>query len=148
MNESRDLNALRDAASRTLVALLWLHVLIASGIGLALGADWMVPAMFTAALAIVATWSWRLTGNGLSTRLVFAVAAMGGVSMFTHQMAGHPWQIDLHMYFFAALAFLVAYCDYRPARSRWRCITSRSTSSCLRRSSRAEPISAASCCMP
>ena len=39
---------------------------------------------------------------------------MGGVSVFTYQLAGHPWQIDMHMYFFAALACLVAYCDYRP----------------------------------
>ena len=29
-------------------------------------------------------------------------------------MSGHAWQIDIHMYFFAALALLVAYCDYRP----------------------------------
>lgn len=39
---------------------------------------------------------------------------MGGVSIFVFQFAGHPWQVDMHMYFFAALAILVAYCDYRP----------------------------------
>jgi methyl-accepting chemotaxis protein len=39
---------------------------------------------------------------------------MGGVSVFVFQLVGHPWQIDIHMYFFAALAGLVAYCDYRP----------------------------------
>ena len=39
---------------------------------------------------------------------------MGGVAVFALQMAGHPWQIDLHMYFFATLACLVAYCDWRP----------------------------------
>ena len=26
---------------------------------------------------------------------------MGGVSVFAFQLSGHPWQIDLHMYFFA-----------------------------------------------
>src|SRR5262249_39150341 len=65
-------------------------------------------------MALAATMSWRMSGNGLSTRLIFAVALMGGVSVFTYQLAGHAWQIDLHMYFFAALACLVAYCDYRP----------------------------------
>ncbi len=55
-----------------------------------------------------------MSGNGLSTRLIFAVALMGGVSVFAYQLAGHAWQIDMHMYFFAALACLVAYCDYRP----------------------------------
>ena len=39
---------------------------------------------------------------------------MGGVAVFASQMSGHPWQIDLHMYFFATLACLVAYCDWRP----------------------------------
>ncbi len=34
--------------------------------------------------------------------------------MFTFQLAGHAWQIDVHMYFFVGLACLVAYCDYRP----------------------------------
>ncbi len=34
--------------------------------------------------------------------------------MFVFQLAGHRWQVDMHMYFFAALACLVAYCDYRP----------------------------------
>ena len=34
--------------------------------------------------------------------------------MLVYQFAGHRWQVDMHMYFFAALAFLVAYCDYRP----------------------------------
>jgi methyl-accepting chemotaxis protein len=39
---------------------------------------------------------------------------MGGVSLLVYQMSGHPWQVDMHMYFFAALACLAAYCDYRP----------------------------------
>ncbi len=67
-----------------------------------------------AVFAAAATLSWRLAGNGISTRLTFAVALMGGVSVFAYQLAGHAWQIDIHMYFFAALAVLVAYCDYRP----------------------------------
>src|SRR5262249_1616859 len=53
-------------------------------------------------------------GNAMSTRLVIAVAIMGGPSLFVYEMSGHGWQVDMHMYFFAALAFLVAYCDYRP----------------------------------
>jgi methyl-accepting chemotaxis protein len=78
------------------------------------GADWLLPATFMVAMALAATLSWRASGNGLSTRLIFAVALMGGVSVFAFQLAGHAWQIDMHMYFFAALACLVAYCDYRP----------------------------------
>jgi methyl-accepting chemotaxis protein len=111
---SKDLDALRETASKALIALLWVHVPIAAAIGMARGGDWLMPTLFALVLAAAATLSWRMSGNGLSTRLVFAVALMGGVSVFAFQLSGHPWQIDIHMYFFAALAFLVAYCDYRP----------------------------------
>jgi methyl-accepting chemotaxis protein len=112
--ESHDLKALRETASRALLGLLWLHVPVCLAISLMRGSDWLSPVVLTAAMAGAATLSWRMTGNELSTRLVIAVALMGGVSVFTYQLAGHPWQIDMHMYFFASLASLVAYCDYRP----------------------------------
>ena len=110
----RDLEALRQTASKTLIALLWMHVPVAIAIGMMRGADWLLPSLFTVAFAVAATLSWRASGNGLSTRLVVAIAVMGGVAVFTFQLSGHPWQSDIHMYFFAALACLVAYCDYRP----------------------------------
>ena len=112
--ESHDLKTLRETASRALLGLLWLHVPICLAIGMMRGTDWMLPVILTAAMAAAATLSWRATGNDLSTRLVIAVALMGDVSVFVYQFAGHAWQIDMHMYFFASLACLVAYCDYRP----------------------------------
>ena len=112
--ESDDLATLRETTSKTLLAVLWLHVPIALAIGLMRDSGWLAPTALMAAMALAATMSWRTSGNGLSTRLIFAVALMGGVSVFAFQLAGHAWQIDMHMYFFAALACLVAYCDYRP----------------------------------
>lgn len=112
--ESDGLADLRETTSKILLAVLCLHIPIAVSIGLMRGTTWLVPAAFMLATAVAAMVSWRMSGNGLSTRLVFAVALMGDVSMFVYQLAGHAWQIDMHMYFFAALAFLVAYCDYRP----------------------------------
>src|SRR5579875_3689592 len=89
-NLGNDLEALRENASRASMALLWLHVPVAVAIGLSLGADWLMPTMLVLAFAIAATLSWRLSGNGLSTSLVVAVALMGGVSVFTFQLAGKP----------------------------------------------------------
>src|SRR5258707_9278777 len=112
--ESDDLSVLRETTSKALLAVLWLHVPIAIAIGMARGADWLMPTMIMVALALAATMSWRMAGNGLSTRLIFAVALMGGVAVITFQLAGHAWQADVHMYFIVGLACLVAYCDYRP----------------------------------
>jgi methyl-accepting chemotaxis protein len=114
MIESSDLKQLRETTSRALLAVLWLHIPVCLAISMARGSDWMLPLLLTAAMAIAATMSWRTTGNELSTRLIIAVALMGDVSVFTYELAGHAWQTDMHMYFFAALACLVSYCDYRP----------------------------------
>src|ERR1700744_4117314 len=108
--DCRELDALRESASRALIGLLWLHVPIALAIGLTRGTDWMLPALFTVVMAGATTLSWRMAGNGLSTRLTVAVALMSDVSIFTYQRSAHPWQIDLHMYFFATLACFVAFC--------------------------------------
>jgi methyl-accepting chemotaxis protein len=112
--ENDDLKKLRETASKALLAVLWLHLPICVAIGMVRGTDWLLPAVLVTVMALAATMSWRMTGNELSTRLIFAVALMGGVSVFVFQLSGHLWQIDMHMYFFAALACLVAYCDYRP----------------------------------
>jgi methyl-accepting chemotaxis protein len=112
--ENDGLESLRQTTSKFLVAVLWLHVPISLAIGLALGKAWLVPSVFMAVFALAATLSWSMSGNGLGTRLVFSVALMSGVSMFAWQLEGHPWQVDIHMYFFAALACTVAYCDFRP----------------------------------
>jgi methyl-accepting chemotaxis protein len=82
---------------------------------------WLAPTALMAAMATAATVSWASSGNGLSTRLTFAIALMGGVSVFAYQLAGHPWQIDMHMYFFAALIATTARSS--PAPSRSPCIT-------------------------
>jgi methyl-accepting chemotaxis protein len=111
---SKELESLRECTSKALIALLWLHIPVTLFIAIMRGTNGTAPILFMIAMAGVPTLSWKMTGNVLSTRLTVAVALMGDVSMFTYQLAGHPWQIDLHMYFFATLACLVAYCDYRP----------------------------------
>jgi methyl-accepting chemotaxis protein len=112
--ESDDLRIVRETTSKALLAVLWLHVPTAIIIGMSRGTDWLMPAIVMVAMAMAATVSWRTAGNGLSTRMIFAVALMGGVSVITFQLAGHAWQADVHMYYIVGLACLVAYCDYRP----------------------------------
>jgi methyl-accepting chemotaxis protein len=45
--------------------------------------------------------------------MTVAVTLVGMVALIVDQLGGDPWQIDSHMYFFAALAVLAAYCDWR-----------------------------------
>ena len=107
------LAGLRTSASLGLVVLLWIHPPLMAVIGLATGQDWQWPTLFGAVLAAVATVAWRVDAIGLSVRLVVAVALIGQISLILFEMSGHPWQVDVHMYYFAALAILAVYCDWR-----------------------------------
>jgi len=123
--ESEDLANLRDTTSKLLMAVLWVHVPIAVVVGMMRGANWLMPALLMAAMALAATASWCFSGNGLSTRVVFGVAVMGDMSLLVFQMSGHPWQIDMHMYFFATLWRVscptATTAQSWPARPRSRC---------------------------
>jgi len=112
--ESEDLRTLRAITSKGLIILLWTHVALAIGIAVVRGIDWVLPVTMMASLAAAATLSWRITGNDPSTRLTVAVAIMGQVGVLAFQASGHPWQVDIHMYFFSMLACLLGYCDFRP----------------------------------
>jgi methyl-accepting chemotaxis protein len=108
----RGLDGLRDVATKGLVLVLWAHVPFNLVVALCLGNGWIMPAVMATLLAGAATVAWHVAGStALSTRLVVAVAFVGMIALLLQQMAGHPWQLDIHMYFFAALAVLAVYCD-------------------------------------
>jgi methyl-accepting chemotaxis protein len=96
-----------------LVVLLWIHPPLMVLIGLATGQAWLWPTGFAALLAAAATVGWRLDPIGLSVRLTVAVALVGQISLILYEMEGHRWQVDVHMYYFAGLAILAVYCDWR-----------------------------------
>jgi methyl-accepting chemotaxis protein len=68
-----------------------------SGIGLVL-------ALATAAMTFAV--------QGAAQRYFQGAAMMLTVAVMVAVMDGHPWQIDMHMYFFASLAMLTAFCDW------------------------------------
>lgn len=109
----RDLDGLRRSVGRGLIALLWLHVPFNAGVACAVGNPIVPQVILGLILAVAATATRRLHGDGLATRLTVAVAVIGTVSLLLKAAEGHAWQLDLHMYFFAALAVLSAYCDWR-----------------------------------
>jgi len=113
MQAAPSLDRLRESASRGLLALLWLHVPFNIGLAIGLGNGWLAPGITAFAFAGIATASWWLSGSSLATRLTVAAALVTMVSLVTAQLAGYPWQIDAHMYYFAALAVLASYCDWR-----------------------------------
>jgi len=90
---NNNLAHLRDSVSRAMVPALWCHVALAAGI------------------AAVATAAWLVAPSSAATRLTIAVALIGMVSIILAARRGSFMQLDVHMYYFASLAVLAAYCD-------------------------------------
>ncbi len=96
----------------------FLAIYIAAHLPVVVGLEWLMQdgvgwtsATMAAIAAATGLMAWR--AEGLSQRLFLAVAMMLTVACVLAAMRGQAWQIDIHMYFFAALAMLVAFCDWR-----------------------------------
>lgn len=107
-----EINGLRERFGAMLVWLLWAHVPL-----LAAAAAWnnvmSVPAAVLAGMILAGiyhlTW-WRL-GNIRISRNLAGIALIGEPAFLVVLFAGHPWQMDMHMYFFAMMALNIAWFD-------------------------------------
>lgn len=109
-----DVFRFRDRFSRVLIAILWANAAV-----LALGTPSASPlnsptlVLAGVALAVVCTLVWRIERTGWITRQITSIATMGQVMLLVYAYAGHPYQADMHMYFFAMLAVLAGWLDWR-----------------------------------
>jgi len=63
-----------------------------------------------AALALV---NWRLRPNTTASRAATAAALIAYPALFVFTLSGSPWQLDMHMMFFATLAICAIMLDWR-----------------------------------
>jgi methyl-accepting chemotaxis protein len=96
----------------------FMALFIAAHLAVVVALEWLVqgsPGWLSAVMAtiVVSTGFMIFLAGGAAQRLFLAVAMMLTVSCVLGTMQGHPWQVDIHMYFFATLAMLVAFCDWR-----------------------------------
>jgi methyl-accepting chemotaxis protein len=105
------LTRIRGNMARFTLALLWAQVPAIPLAGWLAGIDSLVGiGLAVAATAAAATLLFLRDRAGPATRQAIAVALPIAVSGFVYGFAGHPWQIDLHMYYFAALAIIAGFC--------------------------------------
>ena len=99
------------AVDTLIAAFLWLHVPLIAGISWARGGAWMAPAGLATLIAVTAAVMRVMAHGARVTRLTMAVAFVAMVSTLLVAMAGSALQVDLHMYYFVAMAVVAAYCD-------------------------------------
>jgi methyl-accepting chemotaxis protein len=107
-----DLEEIRRTASSLLVGLIWIHVVVLGGLAMA-GHGGFALVAFAALMGATATGAWLAGPTSPTTMICVAVALVAQVSTFVATVP-EVWQIDLHMYYFAVLAVLASYCDWRP----------------------------------
>ena len=103
----------RAFGNRLMGGLLWGLVLAVAVGAMILKGPWLALGAGAAVLAGGSSLVAAANPQGSAGRMAVAAAVMGQVSLLVAAFKGHPWQIDLHMAYFAALAGLVVYCDWR-----------------------------------
>ncbi len=108
-----ELDRLRGRFGLFLVVFLWLHLPVVAAVALGVGRPVLGPAAFVAIVAGALNLSWLRHGAALSTRYLSAIALMAQPALLLYLLGGNAWQMDMHMYFFAGLALLMGWCDWR-----------------------------------
>src|ERR1051326_740070 len=107
-----ELDRLRTRFGQLLVGLLWLHLPVVTLAAMAAHRSSALVALAAGVLAGAYHLVWWRQGIAPVTRYLSAVALMGQPALLVYLLAGHDWQMDMHMYFFATLALLIGWCDW------------------------------------
>lgn len=106
------LDALRAKVARVIGFALWLHVPLVVAIALLRGASPVFTGGAVVVLAGLVEVSTVRKPGAAAGHVVLAFAYAAIIAIIVGQMQGHPWQTDMHMYFFAALAIVSALCSW------------------------------------
>ncbi|WP_054140765.1 methyl-accepting chemotaxis protein [Bosea sp. AAP35] len=107
------ISSIRRLGEQLVMGAIWLIVPMVSVA--AIISDNSVIGLSVAALllAAVATICWRLSRGAGGIRMTLSVCLMVTISLLVAALDGHAWQTDMHMAYFAALAMLIVFCDWR-----------------------------------
>jgi methyl-accepting chemotaxis protein len=99
--------------ARILIALTFVHVPVLVAVAWLRGQDLLWTVAIAAGLAALPTILF-LRGRPITVvAFALAVTLVGQTSMLVYAMSGHPWQVEMHFYYFGVLAMLSGFCDWR-----------------------------------
>jgi len=107
------LDAQRRLGGTVLIGLIAVMAPMVAGARLLAGEAFVGPLVSAIALAAVAATLWKIGRGKVAAQMGLGVVLMAQVSLLVGALAGHSWQVDMHMTYFAALAVLVVFSDWR-----------------------------------
>src|SRR3954466_248996 len=106
------LSSFQRLIALVLVALAFAHVPFLAGIAWVLGRDpWTIP-LGGLLCACVPGVMFKLRRPIWAVAMALAVALVAQTSLLVFAFTGHPWQVEMHFYYFAVLAMLSGFCDW------------------------------------
>ena len=111
--QTRDLAHQRAVGSNVITLLSWGLAAVGLGQSLLMGSDLVRSVLPVLLLAGLQTVIWKMFRSRSIGRMLSSILLMALVSTLVAGLAGHAYQIDMHMAYFAALAVVVIYCDWR-----------------------------------
>ncbi|MET1413575.1 methyl-accepting chemotaxis protein [Roseibium sp. HPY-6] len=112
------LDCFRERFCKIVIYFTWFNVgLVAVTAWLVGNVSFVIVAGAALAIGAAATFTWMKFGSGVETRMATAMSLAGLVALFVASLATpggeNSFQIDGHMYFFAVLAILASWVDWR-----------------------------------
>lgn len=98
----------------TLIILAWVHLPILAAMSWWNRSDTVLVVAAAAAAAALPSFFYFGGRSIAQIGISLAVALVGQTSLSVYIFSGHPWQIEMHFYYFAVLAMLSGFCDWRP----------------------------------
>src|SRR5580700_4577033 len=107
-----DLRSFQLTLARVLTALGVMHVPVLAAICAVLGRNVAANTIACAALAVIPI-ALSYAGRSITTIAIgIAITLVGQTSLLVLAFSGHPWQVEMHFYYFAVLAMLSGFCDW------------------------------------
>src|SRR5262245_28381096 len=108
-----NLDALQRTVAKALCILAAVNVPVLGLISWALGQAVWTNGLVACALAAVPVLLWSVGRPLTIVAFALAVALVGQTSLLVFAFNGHPWQVEMHFYYFVVLAMLSGFCDWR-----------------------------------
>jgi methyl-accepting chemotaxis protein len=103
----------RQNGVRWLYGLLGLNVVVSIGASRMADGPTLVIGIMAVVFGVCGVTALRFSATSATARVVFAIVAQGQVAVLVGAFAGHAWQVDAHMHFFATMGILILLVDYR-----------------------------------
>lgn len=107
------LHGLQRTIARSLTILVVAQAVFLAVLSAVLGEMPLVIGTLALAFAAVPSLQYAFGRPVLTIAVGLAIGHVGQVALLVCAMHGHPWQLEMHFYFFAVLAMLAGFCDHR-----------------------------------